>query len=118
MLAAGLFAFCILIGCSPLAPKDVVGSYARSCLGVTDLITLETNGSFTQSVTFTNGEAWSCNGSWEIINQVIQLDKCYLTFNDEKQSIIIPPQTVYSCTFIISHGGLVRTELQPPWVKK
>jgi len=112
-----MMTLCLLVGCNPLSEKQITGHYIRSNSGVSDSILIDTNGAFKQDVTFTNGSNWSINGSWKIINQVIQLDKCYLTFDDEKQTAIIPPQIVYMCTFSFEDGKLVRTELQPPWIK-
>jgi hypothetical protein len=106
-----------LSGCRPLSETGTAGLYVRNLLGVTDSINLETNGFFVQKVVFTNGAAWSCSGSWTLINRVAQLDKCYLSFDDERESIIIPPQTVYSCAFTVDGRELVRTKLQPPWIK-
>jgi hypothetical protein len=115
--AATMISNFLLVGCDPPTQTQLVGRYVRFHLGVTDSILLNGSGTFKQDVTFTNGETWSSSGSWKMTNRVIQLDKCYLTFDDEKQSIIIPPQVVYSCTFSVSAGKLMRTELQPPWSK-
>lgn len=108
----------LLSGCGPLNQKKVAGYYVRSCLGVTDSISLDSNGTFEQKVIGTNGKVWTISGSWKIINQIIQLDKCFLSYDDEKQAVIIPPEIVYSCTFSLKGARLIRTELQPPWVKQ
>ena len=108
---------CVLIGCEPLNQNEIAGSYVRTQLGITDSISIESNGTFTQNVVLTNGRIWSASGTWVIINRVVQLDKCYLTFDSEKQATIIPPQVVYSCTFSFEGRKLIRSELQPPWIK-
>jgi hypothetical protein len=117
VFAVSMISGCFLIGCSPPNQTQIAGRYFRSYQGVTDAFYLDSNGTFKQDVVFTNGSNWSLSGSWKVINRVIQLDKCYLTFDDEKQSIIIPPQIVYICTFSFDGGKLIRTEVQPPWVK-
>jgi hypothetical protein len=116
-IAAAMVSVSLLFGCSPPNQSQIAGSYVRYNQGVTDTILLDGNGTFKQDIIYTNGGSWSSIGSWKIINRVIRLDKCYLTFDDEKQSIIIPPQIVYMCTFSFDSEKLIRTELQPPWVK-
>ena len=116
LFMAGTAVF-FIFGCSPLDQKQVSGHYIRSCFGVNDSIFLNTNGLFEQIVIYTNGESWQINGSWKIINKVIQLDKCYLTFDDEKQKVIMPPLAVYSCTFSLDNRKLNRSALQPAWDK-
>jgi hypothetical protein len=107
----------LAFGCDIQSQDQVDGNYARVYLGVKDSIILNKDGTFNQVITATNGASWSLNGSWKIIHRVIQLDKCYLSFDDEKQRIIIPPETVYACIFSFSGKNLMRTELQPIWIK-
>lgn len=104
-----------LSGCGPLDQKRIAGRYTRRHMGITDSLLLNQDGTFQQSIGDGNGATWNISGSWKVINRVIQLDKCYLSFDDEKQINIVPPMIVYSCTFSISGDDLIRTKLQPPW---
>lgn len=100
-----------------MSEAEACGRYARNCAGVDDTISIHTDRTFTQEVTFTNGQMWSIKGSWTIVHQNIHLSKCYRTFDVEKQTVIIPPQTVYQYAFGLEKGNLVGSELEPPWVR-
>ena len=105
-----------LSACSPPTQSGVVGTYSRKYQGITDSITLAADGSFTQTVQAANGN-WSTNGSWKLKVRVVELDICYLSYDDEKRANNIPPQVVYSCAFGVEGDSLERTVLQPRWIK-
>jgi hypothetical protein len=114
-----LIALCCIMftGCKPLNQTQVAGTYVRTFKGVRDQLTLNTDGTFQQAITYTNGGDWSASGTWKLHVRVVLLDKCYLTYDDLKDVIMRPPQEYYAVSFLVKKKELMRTELQPSWFK-
>jgi hypothetical protein len=104
-------------GCSPIKKEEACGQYSRAILGVIDTIAIKLDGSFSQYITFTNGQAWSTTGRWNIVNQNIHLHTCYIAYDVEKRQLVIPPSITYDCAFGLVRGNLVRSEWEPPWIR-
>src|SRR5438045_4073415 len=86
----------VLAGCKPITSVDISGVYARSSNGVIDTIVLATNGTFHQTITYTNGGQWTNSGSWAFDYDVVKFDVFYSAFDVDpfKHSafIVIPPK--------------------------
>ena len=82
---------CLLHGCGPLTNAVLAGSYVRTGDGIKDVLTLYTNGSFAQLVTYTNGSNWSTSGTWTFGGEVVEFSRFYSAFDFEHKSIKIPP---------------------------
>jgi len=83
---------CLLYGCGRLTIADLAGSYVRTGGGIKDVLTLYTNGSFAQLVSYTNGSNWSISGTWTIGGEVVELSMFYSAFDFEHKSIKVPPE--------------------------
>ena len=108
----------ICFGCRPPTQAEVVGTYTRSYRGVSDTLLLNPDGTFRQNVIYTNGGTWSTSGSWKLKYRALQLDRYYMTFDDEKGTIITPPRDTSMFTFLIQNGALSKSKLQPPWLRQ
>jgi hypothetical protein len=78
----------LLLDCAP-SRAQVVGTYARTYRGMSEQMSFNEDGTFKQAIRYPDGAAWSSRGAWKLVNRVVQLDKCYLTFDDEHQMILI-----------------------------
>jgi len=104
-------------GCKPASKSDVAGVYLRAGSGISDTLILKIDGTFKQTVTYTNGNNWSRDGSWEVKWQVAQLDDWYEAFDFEHKRLILPP-TLGGCNLLIERGRLVKSEYEPKYIKK
>jgi hypothetical protein len=106
------------LGCNGPNKDTIAGYYCRTNNSLIDCITLNTDYTFQQTITSTNNQTWSAQGKWEFRGSVIELDKCYLSYDDEKQSNIVPPTVVYTCNFSFTRDyDLERSVMQPHWKK-
>ena len=107
----------LIVGCKPTT-KDVEGVYKRSDQTITEVLTLKHDGKFQLTVKYADGRSWLIEDSWSLIERVIRLDKCYLTYDFEKEKIIDPPKLVYMATFLWEDGRLYENELyKHPFIK-
>lgn len=113
-----LLSFCSLCGCKRITSQDIAGAYVRVGSGVTDSLMLNTNGSFQENVTFTNGGKWSVSGQWKFDYQIIELDKCYAAFDFEHKTIIIPPELVVMQRLWVEKNKLIKNTYEPIWMRQ
>ena len=78
---------------------------------------MKPDGTFEQEAKYSNDNTWKMDGSWTLTNQLIRLDKCYLTYDGEKQMVNIPPKLVGLCSFSWEGNAISRSELEPLWKK-
>ena len=93
----------LLWGCRRDDAPNISGVYIRNSKGLTDVITLQTNGSFTQSVQTANGTALSVQDKWHINGSNVRFDVLYITYDIETSANIDP---------IIMHNVDVRIDGQ------
>jgi len=110
-------------GCSRVTKDEISGVYICSKDGVVDTIELNTNGSFTQKITFGNEEPWTIHGFWTLNTETVELDRFYLSFdlgNHLKVIRIIPPHEYSMGVLWIERGQLKRElgETLPFWIKQ
>lgn len=112
LLLSTLFAASALIfGCKPTNKSDLVGVYARNYLGVNETITINSNGTFKQNITYPDGQTWTLDDVWSQLPRGVQLERFYRTFDIEKNAIITPPDLGYAANFIkegekLSHSDI------------
>ncbi|WP_150107385.1 hypothetical protein [Pedosphaera parvula] len=112
-------------GCNRITSLDISGVYVRARDGVVDKIILAANGSFQQTITFTNGGPWTTSGSWKFNGATVELDTFYDTFdigryNNKMDAVaVIPPQFFASACFLeVQEGKLLRNSVEPIWIKQ
>ena len=118
-LLAAVFGI-LLSGCGPDSPNGgnpIDGKYVRVRFGVSDTIVINADGSFRQDVTYTNGSAWSTNGTWQVNNRAVSLFGSYQSYDGEKQAVIIPPREIGGRIFVIEKDTLFGQEVEPPWIR-
>lgn len=99
--------------CSPgPSVSDVSGTYNRIYMGVSESLTLNTNGAFVQKVVYPDGASWSTNGKWQLINSAAILDSYYVFWDMEKNTLITPPNPVSYIAFEAKRRVLSR-EFEP-----
>jgi hypothetical protein len=112
----------IFAACKPVTSIDVSGIYTRATNGVVDTISLATNGTFKQTITFTNGQQWSETGSWNFGGQTVEFDKFYSAFQvpDFKYNaaVVIPPKPLAMQVLWVERGRLLKSHEEPVWVKQ
>jgi len=122
MLSARIIGVVLMLllcwGCRPVGVSDVAGKYVRKSGDLEDKLELNTNGTFKQTVSSTNGVKWIKTGAWLLKKQIVQLDQSYSTFDFERKSSVVPPAEVFMQTLWIERGGLVKNELEPKWSRE
>jgi hypothetical protein len=107
-----------LCGCRPPSNADFVGTYDRGVGSAKESFSIYSNGTFKQTIDYADGRSWLTNGTWSIHYKVIQLDRCFELYDDEKQTVMEPPRVTYSFTLEKSGHTLSRSDLQPSWEKR
>jgi len=112
-------------GCKRITSLDISGVYVRARDGVVDQVILAPNGSFQQTITFTNGGPWTTSGSWKFHGEVVELDAFYDAFdighshNEVDGVAVIPPHFFASACFLeVQEGKLVESSVEPIWIKQ
>ena len=112
----------VLAGCKPVTSWDISGVYTRSSNGVVDTIVLATNGTFQQTITYTNGVRWAKSGSWVFDFEVVKFDGFYSAFDVDPFKhtvfIVIPPKPYSNETLWVKRGTLLKDSEQPIWIKQ
>jgi hypothetical protein len=112
----------IFTGCKRVTSNDISGVYTRGSNGVVDTILLATNGTFQQTITFTNGQQWSKTGSWIFAGETVEFDTFYSAFEvpDFKYSanIVIPPKSYAMQVLWVEKGRLLKNPEDLAWIKR
>ena len=114
-----------MVACSRLKSEEICGTYRLSNDGVTDTLTLYTNGTFVQTVSDVNGQAWATNGSWEFFrshfHECVHFDKFIggfdYDFTNRKVFVVIPPCTYTDGNLWVGKGKLLEDPSLPIWYK-
>ena len=110
------------IGCKRVTSNDVSGEYIRASNGIVDTVLLATNGTFQQTITFTNGQHWSKTGSWTFAGETVEFDAFYAAFDvpDFKYSAeaVIPPKAYSMEVLWVEKGRLLKSPEDLPWIKQ
>ncbi len=109
-------------GCKPVTTKDISGVYIRSSGGVLDKLVLNENGIFQQTISFTNGDQWSKNGSWLFEREIVKFDGFLSAFDvhpfEHRAFAVIPPKALFDQILWVEKGVLLKDSEQPIWVKQ
>jgi hypothetical protein len=105
-------------GCKPVTSADISGAYSRQGNGITDTLILSNNGTFQQTITYTNGNQWLKSGTWVFKSQVIELSQFDSSFDFEHKAITIPPLVFSPQPLWVEKGTLIRNEYEPKWLKR
>ena len=122
LLIGNWFGLLIFIaGCSRNRSNEICGTYSFFNDGVTDTLTLYTNGTFLQIVNYTNGQNWTLNGSWELHSENIQFDKFFSVFDLDpikgKIIMVTPPVRCSLENLWVEKGRLLKDPAFPIWNK-
>jgi hypothetical protein len=121
ILTAGSYVFS---GCKPATISDISGAYRRSTNGVNDVLELSTNGTFQQTITYTNGDRWTKTGTWTLNYQVVEIRGFYSPFTLEpfkgKIQTTIPPEECAMAAVWVEKDKLLQDEsaIYPIWIKQ
>ena len=104
-------------GCKRITSNDVSGAYIRSSNGVVDTVLLATNGTFQQTITFTNGEHWNKTGSWSFAGETVEFDTFYVAFDvpafKYSAEVVIPPKPYAMEVLWVEKGRLLKKSRRP-----
>ena len=123
-IVALIISAALLAGCNRITSVDISGVYSRSGDGVVDTLTLATNGTFQQKITFTGGGVWTNNGSWTFSGQVVTFDQIYEAFEIKPDPSkvyagpVIPPRPAADEVLWVEKGRLLKNSVEPIWLKQ
>jgi hypothetical protein len=107
-------------GCKRVTSNDVSGVYTRASNGIVDTVLLATNGTFQQTITFTNGGQRGKTGSWNFAGETVEFDTFYEAFEvpDFKYSAeaVIPPKPYAMQVLWVEKGRLLKNPEDLPWI--
>ncbi|MEO6035080.1 MAG: hypothetical protein ABIQ35_07490 [Verrucomicrobiota bacterium] len=119
-LCAGIWI--LFSGCKPITKIDIAGAYTRSSNGIVDTLILAKNGTFQQTITFTNGAQWTKSGSWVFDYQIVTFDGFYSAFDVDplkhKVFVVIPPKPFSNEILWVEKDSLLKESEQPRWMKQ
>lgn len=123
-LIAAVAVSVLFVCCKPITRADISGVYVRAKDGVSDKIVLAPNGSFQQTVTFTDSRSWKTSGSWKFNGAYAEFDQLYEAFelnpdaNKVDAIVTIPPQLLTDMFLEVQKGKLLRNTVEPIWIKQ
>ena len=98
----------ILCGCDRVTPANITGSYTRTAPGLSENLLVKTDGTFEQTVTFTDGEKFTVEDTWTNEYRQVSLKRFYVTFDVETGKTIRPPELRYAVNLEFGQDTLVK----------
>lgn len=83
-----------LTGCGGPSKDDLVGTFTRDTPAVKEVLQINADGTFTQTVEANNGKTWTLADTWVLKPRGITFNLFYKTYDVEKQAAVIPPLKV------------------------
>lgn len=99
--------FVVSIICAPTI-KRVAGTYEGEFDGVSEVLELRIDGTFTQNLSLPSGDRRITEGRWKVEGQAVSLENYLYFINDENHRALIPPEMCSGVTYVYSSSMLIR----------
>lgn len=100
------------VGCSKPTPTNIAGAYARSDGPLVETIVLNTNGTFDQTVAYSDGQSFKVSDRWTNDFRQVQFTRLYVTRDVELSKVLSPPELRYGVNFMWENGVLAKNPEQ------
>jgi hypothetical protein len=98
----------VAAGCGKPTPSMMGGVYSRTDASLVESITLNKNGTFDQTVTYSDGQRFKVSDQWISEYRKLQFKRLYITRDVESSKILSPPELRYGVNFVWERGVLVK----------
>lgn len=99
-------------GCGKPTPAKIAGTYVRTDGPLVETIVLNTNGTFDQTVAYSDGQLLKVSSRWTNDHRQVQFTRLYVTRDVESSKVLSPAELRYGVNFMWEQGVLARNPKQ------
>jgi len=101
-----------LVCCDVPTREHLVGTYTRFDGPLVETVALESDGTFRQTVVYSDGQRFEVDDHWRLEHRQVQFARLYITRDLESSRVLYPPQMRHLVNVVWDEGFLVKESTQ------